>query len=171
MAELVSSPQQVIDNVVRYSEHPDPLSDFMAITRAWYAVQRDDQWLFGPSKFVGYVEMTPERYLDAEYIYVKRGRVDAAGTVMDRRITEGIIRKWSQPIEPGHPLYEELWKALAIFCARYQKKPNSRARLSVLVGAQLEMPVELDDDLVALMIAIFERLTLAQRGTFRRAVD
>lgn len=171
MAELVSSPQQVIENVVRYSEHPDRLSDLMAMTRAWYAVKRGDQWLFGPSKFVGYVEMTPERYLQAEYSHNEHGRVDAAGTVMDGRITEGIIRKWSQPIEPGHALYEELSQALAIFCARYQKKPNSRARLSVLVGDQPEMPLELDDDLVALMIAIFQRLTPAQRTAFRRAVE
>jgi hypothetical protein len=171
MAELVSSPQQVVDNVVRYSEHPDRLSDFIAMTRAWYAVKHNDQWLFGPSKFVGYAEMTPERYLDAEYSRNDHGRVDAAGTVMDGRITEGIIRKWSQPIEPGHPLYAELSQALATFCARYKKKPNNRARLSVVVVDQPEMLPELEDDLVALMIAIFRRLTPAQRSAFRRAVD
>jgi len=113
--------------------------------------------------------MTVPRYLAADYSYEQHGRIDSAGTVMDGRITEGVIRKWARPIEPGHPQFDEVSRALAAFCAKFGKKPNNLARLA-LINDDIENEEDFDDDLVSLMVAIYGRLTPAQQGNFKRSI-
>ncbi len=71
----------------------------MSNNRAWYAVPRGKGWLFGPSKFVGYD-------LDVKEYALAREKPD-----FDGRVTEGVLQKWSELVEEGHPKYEELHAA------------------------------------------------------------
>jgi hypothetical protein len=90
----------------------------------------------------------------------------------DGRVTEKVLQKWSELVEEGHPKYEELHGALNEFCARFSKKANSRARISIIRATEGASPGPLfPDDLVPLMVAVYQKLTPAQKSAFRQQVS
>ncbi len=123
--EIVSSSDQVIDNIRRYQEeltHSDGLQKIISMHRGWYAVREESgQWRFAPSKFVGYKNNTAEHYL--QFYNTKDG--------MDGRESEPTLKRWFEEIESGHPLYSQLQSAFAKFAAGFGKSPNKTWRVSV----------------------------------------
>src|ERR1700730_11911170 len=99
--ELVSSVAQLIDNVKRYNEHAAKFAELMPYNRSWYAQRTDGGWLLGPSKYIGY-QLSPEEFLGSPYSAEKRGRVvqhDKDGLPLDGRVTEGVLKRWSELVE------------------------------------------------------------------------
>ena len=172
MTKLVSSATQVVSNIRRYNNHGESCAGLMPYARAWYAVRdRKGGWLLGPSKFVGYEKMTVENYLGAPYSAEKHGREDQRDkTLLDGRVTEGVLKRWSELVEKGHPDYEGVYTALNELCATYGKKPNTLARISVVKTEHEAVATTFSDDLVALMAAVFDGLTPAQQSAFRRQI-
>jgi hypothetical protein len=172
MMKLVSSVSQVMDNLRRYNDNVQAVADLMPYARSWYALRTKSGWLFGPSKYIGYDGMTPQKYLGSEYSTQRHGRIssDDANIVLDGRITEGVLRRWSDLVEEGHPEYARLHTALNELCARHGKKPNSLARISIIKSEpDLEAPT-FNDDLVTLLAAVFRGLTPAQKSAFRKQI-
>ena len=93
--ELISSAQQAQENVQRFqSEIQKPvIRDIIAYVRHWYAVRRpeDGAWIFGPSKFIGYAEMTAGGY-------------GKNFDNLDGRVTEANLKRWFQELKAGHRL-------------------------------------------------------------------
>lgn len=128
---LVSNLDQVISNHAAYQDamrsghEIGPLIDVIPYIHSWIA-RRDPstgEWLFAPSKFVGYVGMTRDIY----------GHRFAE---MDGRLTEKALAGWMHVVHEGDTDYEAAHEALYEFCARFGKKPNSRCRISVLDGGE-----------------------------------
>ena len=89
---------------------------------SWYAVRAESgEWLFGPSKFIGYADMDADRYL---------GSYDR----QDGRITEPVLQQWFGKVETGTPLEKELRAAFVEFAARYGKSPKQSWRVSVEIS-------------------------------------
>lgn len=170
MVKLISSVEQLTENVRRYNKNAAKFADLMPYNRAWYALLTDNGWLLGPSKFVGY-DITPEEYLGSAYSSEKNGRVlRGRAAPLDGRVTEGVLQRWSTLVEKGHPDYEDLQTALNELCGRYGKKPNTLARVSIIETEAGKQPASIDDDLVALLAAVFRRLAPAQKSAFRRQI-
>jgi hypothetical protein len=159
-ATLVTSSNQLEARIREYQGDLEELAERMPYNRAWYAVRQGEGWMFGPSKFVGYDEMTAKEYLERE-----KG-------ILDGRVTEKVLQQWSELVEEGHPQYEELNSALGAFCARYGKKPNSLARVSIVNAKQAPSASgpTFPDELVALMAAVYRKLTPAQKSAFHKHV-
>lgn len=170
MSKLVSTVAQVLENIRTYNESLELFADLMPFNRAWYAMPARSGWLFGPSKYVGYEDISPEKYLGSQYSAERHGRVDphdASADPLDGRITESVLRRWSERIEEGHPQYEEVHTALNELCARFGKKPNTLSRISI-VRSEAKMPAPtFSDDLVSFMAAVYRGLTPAQKAAFR----
>ena len=96
----------------------------MASVRAWYAVKSRDgkSWLFGPSKFIGYEDITAETYLT-------KG-VGLNGGETERHLQN---QRWSGDVLPHEGLAAELHEALREFLERYRSHPNEDARVRVLM--------------------------------------
>ena len=157
MDALVGSIERVEARVKEYNKQVKDMAAVMPYTRAWYAVQKEDEWLFGPSKFVGYDDLTAKEYLAR----ARKG--------LDGRVTEGVLQRWSDLVEKGHPKYRDLHTALSEFCARFGKKPNSLARISILkTNDEAASEPMFDDHLVPLLVAVYHQLTPAQKSTFRK---
>jgi hypothetical protein len=174
MAKLVSSATEATANIHRYNEQIDGFRDLLPFNRAWYAIKKGKGWLFGPSKFIGYVDMTAEEYLGRSYNTDRRARVSPRHrdeNPLDGRITEGVLAEWSQLIEKGHPDYDQLRTALNELCGRYSKKPNRLARISIIGtdASSIDAPA-LDDEIVALLAAVFRKLTPAHQTAFRNRI-
>ena len=124
---LVASPEQAIENILRYQvaiedeQRGVELRDLMSRVHAWYAVRPDgERWLFAPSKFVGYVDNTAAAY------FLQRGSRDG-------RKTEDILQQWFHPIEPGTRQADTLEQALRDFLRSHgHSGPRKGARISLL---------------------------------------
>ena len=124
---LVTGPEQAIENILRYQIALDDeqrgaeLRGLMSRVHAWYAVRPDGgRWLFGPSKFVGYVDNTAATY------FVKRSSRDG-------RKTEDILRQWFHTVEPGTRQADTLGQALRNFLQSHgHPAPRKGARISLL---------------------------------------
>ena len=168
--QLVTSVAQVIQTIQRYNQNAGDLADLMPYVRSWYALRTKGSLLFGPSKFIGYQDMTANEYRGSAYNSEKHGRVQNDGFVLDGRVTEGVLRRWSELVEEGHPQYESVHTALNEFCARYGKKPNDLARISIIHSEPSEARASFADELVVLLAAVFRGLTPAQQSAFRKQI-
>jgi len=95
---------------------------------------------------------------------------DLSAMPLDGRVTEGVLKRWSELVEEGHPDYESLHSALNALCARYGKKPNSLARISIIKEGGRTSAAVFSDELVTLLAAVFQGLTPAQKSEFRRQI-
>jgi hypothetical protein len=169
---LVSSVDQAVSNIRRYNNNAEEVAALMPYARAWYAIRIGNGWMLGPSKFIGYEGMTVEDYLGAPYSAERHGRVQRGknADILDGRVTEGVLRRWSESVERGHPDYDDLHTALNALCARYGKKPNNLARISIIDTEEATSDGKFSDDLVALMASVYRSLTPAQKSAFQKQI-
>jgi hypothetical protein len=169
MTKLISSIDQLADNVRRYNKSAAKFADLMPYNRAWYALRTKDGWLLGPSKFVGY-DISTKEYLGSAYSAEKRGRFLRGNETLDGPVTKGVLKRWSTLVEQGQPDYDDLHTALNELCGRYGKKPNTLARISIIRTEAEQEVAPAADDLVMLLAAVFRGLTPAQKSAFRKQV-
>ena len=159
-SQLVTSVSQAIENIHRYNQQVSEFPKNIPLNRSWYAVKmKEGKWQFAPAKFIGYQNM----------------KLKKSGSDDDRdgRIADGILQGWAEPIEAGHPQYENLRDELRKFCAQYGKKPSKKTRIAMLdpdAGGEIARP-SFNDELVNLMAAVFQGLTPAQQNAFRRQIN
>ena len=135
MPEFVDSAAQVIENIRRYQDEIGESAELvrrMTRVRGWYAVEANDgTWLFGPSKFIGYVGLTAETY-----VQMSPRTYEPREDRLDGRETEPVLQRWFEP--PMHHA-DELDRALRSFLRTTRREetvePNKRARISVLKEA------------------------------------
>lgn len=153
MYAVVSDRDGVLSNIGRFETEVAKSAELqkrLAYARAWYAYQDDqERWRFGPSKFIGYDEMTAARYLD---------------TAEDRdgRRTEIQLQQWFTAVDPQSELGKQLSSALYAFLAGYGKAPSTKMRINIPnevyathFGANATDP---NDVLVAALIAAAKTL-------------
>ena len=120
LTRLLSSANAASENIRAYekfvADSPD-LINRLAMHRAWYAVRDGNAWRFGNSKFIGYADMTPDKYL-------------AGG--LDGKKTEKVLQEWFVKVEPDESNYAELRESLERFLKVHDKSPNKQARVNVL---------------------------------------
>lgn len=121
--ELVGSLDQAIENIHRYrSELRDEprLTDRIKQVHAWYAIRsNDEQWIFAPSKFVGYARNTAREHLS-------KHKTRNGGQ------TETVLRNWFETVAPETRRGRELGMALRDFLATYgHSHPRQGARICI----------------------------------------
>lgn len=120
---VVRSSEEVVENIRSYAEDvvANPaLAARLGKHSAWYAVREvSGDWIFGPSKFVGYHAMKADDYLAG---YDRR----------DGRESEATLRAWFERVEPGSALDVELREAFTRFASHTGRRPSGRWRVSIL---------------------------------------
>jgi hypothetical protein len=163
---LVSSAAQVRDNHATYqremassgSPARQALVEVIPYIQSWVAVYDNRQFLFAPSKFVGYRDMTAEMY--------RRHHKD-----MDGRVTERVIAPWIRVMGEGGADYDHARDQLFDFCATFGKKPNGRCRLSLLPAGHDESRRGDRDSVVAeLLVEVFDLLPPVQQQHVTRRI-
>ena len=126
---LVTRQDQAIENILRYQAELEDehfgaeLKRLMSFVHAWYATRLSGgQWLFAPSKFVGYTDNTAEAYFRERH-------------ARDGRITEPLLQQWFHVVEPGSPRADALDRALRAFLGSHgRSSPRKGARVCVPAG-------------------------------------
>jgi hypothetical protein len=172
--KLVSSLDQVLQNVEAYNAELEQFSAVMSNARAWYATRRDGRWLFAPSKVIGYVGVSAEGYFSRRYDRTRRGRVNPKNRdddALDGRVTERVLAQWAQSLDHTHPHYGEVLKAFQTMFSEFRKKPSHAARISIIMTDEFKANLDLNDySLVPLLLAAFKRLSDVEKREFRRFV-
>lgn len=151
--EAIESLHQYHGTVTGSASKAQILIEVMPHIRAWYALEHGGEWIFGPSKFIGYHGMTVEEYKDKDALW------------LDGRETERVLRKLARP--PSSSRQEkELRAALHSFLARFGKRPSTLARILVLeaAGNQGADPAEIADAL----LMIYQQMPDEARKEFKR---
>jgi uncharacterized protein (DUF433 family) len=124
MRRLVSSADEVASNVRRFVEEvarSPGLQSKLGHVHAWYAVPvAGGSWIFGPSKFVGYVDNTAKDYLKT------------FKTKADGRETERVLKGLSVEVDLTSALGRELARALEQFMGQWGRRPRSGTRISTV---------------------------------------
>jgi hypothetical protein len=155
--KLIHTEDQAIQNIISYTNIASQLADRMPFARAWYGVKQNGQWCFGPSKFVGYSDLTAQSYLNL------------SATNLDGRITESVLDEWFTRVPDGDFLLLELLAAIKKFFARYGKRPNQKLR--ILVQKSLFEKKEVLDELPRLLATVVRRLSPKERQIFQEALN
>ena len=138
------------------------LAERLAYARAWYAVQEspDGNWLFGPSKFIGYAGLTADLYLETAGLF-------------DGRRTETQLQRWFRELDPASPQFADLAPRLSAFLARYAKAPSRKARINVLRGSERRShsSVQSAIPLVDLLAAVAEMLSPSELDLLVRRLN
>jgi len=162
---LVTEYDHVVDNITRFCDELDnsqDLQDRLAYARAWYAHQdTDGEWHFGPSKFVGYSDMTAEQYMD--------------GQPRDGRKTELTLHEWFTPLpKKNDPIYKDLKNRLTAFLHNYGKAPCHDIRINVakdFCARQLGSDDADENRTIAdLIIAVSRKLPRVERERVRAEI-
>ena len=137
MPKLIDNAVQAIENIRRYQaelkreDHwSNELVRRMTNARKWYAVESENgTWLFGPSKFIGYVGLTAETYvrMSAKDYQPAEGRLHGWKT-------EACLRDWFERPSERVP---ELEDALQRFVVEEHERtaPNADAEILGLKAA------------------------------------
>lgn len=155
-SKIVSSQSQAEDGIRRYREELENsplLVERAPYARAWYAHPgADGSWCFGPSKFIGYVGMTAEEYVNDD--------------ARDGRLTERKLANWFSTVDEEDELYQELKEQLDAFLADFGKVPSAKTRINV-ANSFVEDTMAAEDDpdhaMADLIIAVAKRLNRAER--------
>lgn len=156
MARLVSSYEQVQENIVQYRsliKNSADLQGRLPKHRAWYAIKRGETWLFGNSKIIGYSGLTAEDYLAGGY---------------DGRQTEAVLQKWFVEVRPESEIFDELWQSLAEFLADYGKAPSKLARINVLKEELRNTKEENDDAICELIFEVARAMDTTRVANLRK---
>jgi hypothetical protein len=129
MVSLVHSVEDLIDNITRFSKNParygGQLWDSPGRVRGWYAIRdAEGRWIYGPSRVIGYdrQEMQNAFVHGLEDGYVNGGA------------TQKHLKKWTQEVQSGEQIYDDLWVGLSNFLAHFSTKPGRAAKIYVLNG-------------------------------------
>ena len=164
MYPLVTSLRAVRDAIDRFEaelQHSPPLAGRLAYARAWYACRDDNgRWHFGPSKFVGYEDLTAQRYIDLS----RNG--------LDGRRTESQLRKWFTLIDPSTALQEQLSSQLSVMLAQHGKAPSRKMRISIPHEDHDELlgdgPAGSGPPVIELMVAVAKSLSHSELMLLRK---
>jgi uncharacterized protein (DUF433 family) len=123
MSRVVVSFEEVVENIHTYAAHVgEGLAGRIKQHPAWYAIRDGDgNWLFGPSKFIGYPKANPQSYLSS---YSRN----------DGKETEPALAQWFEQVDLQTALGRELRSAFTRFAEKFGKAPNSRWRVSVPIA-------------------------------------
>ena len=126
---LIDNLDQAVKNIRRYqiemkagSKSAKELIRRMRLVRHWYAIESNGEWLFAPSKFIGYANNTADDYLNGN----SRGR--------DGRETEKTLAQW---FEIAQGVQETVLRSnLRRFLEGYgHSRENERAAIHILKPA------------------------------------
>ena len=154
---LVRNAKQASENIVKFQrevlvdDDVNVLVDTLSHFRAWYAMEYEGDWIFGPSKFIGYENMDVAIYENNNH-------------VMDGRQTELVLGQWFEPVKSD--LQEELETALHDFLSNFGKRPSKLARISVQQYSNKDAM-----GMVEALLGVYRALPEHQQKEFRRRLN
>ncbi len=157
MVKLCKSAESVKSNIDCYWEgarkNPDLIKDAGKV-RQWKVYRNNKgEWRFGPSRFVGYERMTPDKYVE---------RKAARSGGLSGTETEQHLKQWTENVPKSSKLHVQLLDAVSEFLGEVDISVSRAASFSTLmVGSDSEFSEETQssDVEVEALVTLSKRLT------------
>ncbi len=168
--KLVNSLDDVIENIKNFSLelesyeegdgdlYVDYVMENMSHYRACYAYkdEKTGTYLFAPSKYIGYQDMTASKYVET-YAY------------MDGRKTEKVLSEWFEMIDESEEDFDFLNRKLLAMFSATGKTINALFRINVL--KREEDNELLEKDLVDLIYKVFLGLSDESKALIKQKIS
>jgi hypothetical protein len=166
---LVTDADQVTKNIRTFNDAIKPdaadsaakhaLARIIPFVQSWLVLpQPGGDYLFGPSKFIGYADMSARIYAENH-------------VALNGRLTERRLAKWATPVPNSDPRHPELMRGLVALCSRFLANPNGRARLALLRAppkVPASVPAVGDEEHVRAVLALVARMPAAAQHEIKR---
>lgn len=122
MSHLVTEISQALTAIQNFQTEvasSTSLQDRLGYARSWYFIKNGDDYIYAPSKWVGYVGMTAEVYV-------------STSKEIDGRKTEEVLGQWYDEVSASSRAYSFHIEKLKAFLGQYGKSPSSAVRFNVL---------------------------------------
>lgn len=163
MSQIVVNRPQAIENIRKFAaelQGSEGLQNRLAYARSWYAVEnRDGSFSFGPSKFVGYQDMTAHEYLDDQ--------------PRNGRRTETQLQQWFQEVDEEDEMFDLLSGKLVALLGSYGKVPSTKFRINVMKNSAEGMEnrqAVAEKAVVDLIVAVAQTLSPENLSRLRKSI-
>jgi hypothetical protein len=140
---FVTTAAEAAESIHRYQEQMAKsveLQERAPYARAWYALpKKGGGWVFAPSKWTGYYNLSSGQYLDKE-------------TPMDGRKTEARLRQFFELVPESAAQHEEMMGALRKYLGGFDREPSKVARISIPKTPAAQAVKESVPDLIVRLI-------------------
>lgn len=156
---LVSDYSEVVDNVRRFNDglaSNRQLQLQLPYFRAWYYIPELDA--AGPSKFIGYKDMTADRY------------VGVHGEELDGRWTEPELKAWFGVLENATPEQQYVASIVEALLQRFRKRVNRVARFNAPRGWVLDSVTTPTSPLVDVFWRAYKTLRLEDQERLAKRI-
>lgn len=133
------------------------LQDRLGYARSWYVLPVVDGFLYGPSKWVGYAEITAAAYLGSKEL--------------DGRKTEAALKSWFEPIGRDTPEHAMHLRNLGSVMARFGKTPSAETRFNMFAAAPVPEKGDPNGPLLDLLVAVALTLPPELRAQLRKRIS
>lgn len=160
---IIVSPEEAATSIRQFQSEISAstlLQERLGYARSWYALRVDDGYLYAPSKWVGYANMTAEAYV-------------SSSKKMDGRKTEFALKAWFEAIARNTPAHNLHLRNLGEFMSQFGKTPSTETRFNMF--AVVVDPVQQNDDpterLLDLLVAVALTLPPEARARLRKRIS
>lgn len=162
--QIITNAEEALANIDRYDDaikNGLEVGELASYVRAWYA-KKDEygNWIFGPSKFIGYSNLSASEYRST------------AGN-LDGRITEKQLQNWFSEVDCNNSKYNELTNALKLTLAKLGKTPSKIHRINIFNEHNANSKTTMEnsnDDLIKLLIKVIKRLDTIDRNRIKKEI-
>jgi hypothetical protein len=160
---IIVSPEEAAASIRQFQSEimaSTGLQERLGYARSWYILKVDENYLYAPSKWVGYAGMTADAYV-------------SSSREMDGRKTEFALKAWFEAIPRDTAAHNDHLRNLGEFMSQFGKTPSTETRFSILAVAV--DPVQAGDDpaerLIELLIAVALTLPMEARARLRKRLS
>ncbi|MEP3440260.1 MAG: hypothetical protein ABJN72_02165 [Sulfitobacter sp.] len=162
MTEHTETPAELVAAIKTYNEElvaSKELAKRLSNNVSWYFVEVDGEYLYGPSKWVGYKDLDADTYI---------GLTDEGE--LGGQLTEASLVHLRRAIAPNSSEHRSHYERLTKLLAAYGKVPNKRTRFNAVVTAEETEVEDVDKaaDLVALLGAVIRTLPDSSKAHLKR---
>ncbi len=126
--------------------------------RAWYCLKNNDgKFIFAPSKFIGYENITFKTYFE----FYNKGLTGGE--------TEHVLKDMFKEMDPEHPSWNDVNQALNEFLMKFGKRRNKISRMH-FCGSLDNEARPMGTSAIEVMIAAFEKLIPSQQRIFQSKI-
>lgn len=159
---IIVSPEEAAASIRQFQSEivaSTRLQDRLGYARSWYVLRVDEGYLYAPSKWVGYADMTADGYV-------------SSSREMDGRKTEFALKAWFEAIPRDTVAHNEHLRNLGEFMSQFGKTPSTETRFNVF-AVEVDL-VQRDDGqsehLLDLLVAVALTLPAESRARLRKRI-
>lgn len=162
MRKVIRNQEDILKNIKQYCEDLDSslkIQSTAKFHRNWYVYQDGTDLYFGPSKYIGYLDMNTKSYF-------------SKALPKDGRVTDKILEAYGTIVVKGSAQFQKLYEEFTKHLSSYDITPNKLTNFH-LINANPTTNKALpsgDDNFVMLIMEVIRQLSPQQQNIIKASM-